>query len=62
MFCDLMVGSDISPELKGRLSKELVEFEKFGRDQNRRYILGIIGAPEDSYLIEKCVTDVVVCA
>jgi hypothetical protein len=57
-----MVGSNISPELKGRLGKELVEFEKLGTESKRRYVLGIIGAPEDTYLVEKCVTDVVICA
>jgi hypothetical protein len=26
MYCDLMIGSSVRPDLKGRLSKELIRF------------------------------------
>lgn len=33
-YCDIIIGSGINPELKGRLAKEVVNFCKLGRDSN----------------------------
>jgi hypothetical protein len=32
LHCDLIIGSGVSPALKGRLSSEIVNFTKIGRD------------------------------
>jgi hypothetical protein len=33
-YCDIIIGSGVNPELKGRLAKEIVNFCKLGRDSN----------------------------
>lgn len=58
MYCDLMIGSNVQPELKGKLGKALINFQSVGRDSNKSYVMGVIGSPEDRYLIEKASTDI----
>ena len=57
-YCDLMIGSNVQPELKGKLGKQLINYQRVGRDSNSAYVLGLIGSPEDLYLIEKESTDI----
>lgn len=57
-YCDLMIGSNVQPELKGKLGKQLINYQRVGRDSNNAYVLGLIGSPEDLYLIEKESTDI----
>jgi hypothetical protein len=58
MYCDVIIGSGVCPELKGRLSKEIVNFAKVGRDENVGYVMSIIGSPEDRNLSQKAASDV----
>lgn len=48
------------PDLKGRLSKELIKFLRIGFESNKSYVMGVIGSPEDRYLVEKSATDICV--
>ena len=41
--------------------KEIVKFQKQGKDGNIGYVLGVIGSPQDRHLIEKQATDVTIC-
>ena len=50
LHCDLIIGSGVSPAQKARLASEIVNFAKFGRDQNAGYVMSIIGSPEDRNL------------
>lgn len=58
LHCELIIGSGVSPALKGRLSSEIVNFTKIGRDQNAGYVMSIIGSPEDRNLSQKAAADV----
>jgi hypothetical protein len=53
MYCDVIIGADISPETKGRLSKEILKFQNQSQDTNKGYVMGVIGSPQDRYLLEK---------
>ena len=52
-YCDIIIGSGVNPELKGRLAREVVNFCKVGRDSNQTYVMSIIGSPEDRNLSQK---------
>ena len=56
--CDLIIGSGVSPALEGRLSSEIVNFTKVGRDQNAGYVMTVVGSPEDRNLSQKSAADV----
>lgn len=61
MFCDVILGTEISPEMKGRLSSELTKFQRKGKGENKGYVLGLIGSPADRHLLEKQATDLSIC-
>ena len=58
MYCDVVIGSTVTPEMKGRISREIVKFMRTGANDDRSYVAGVIGSAEDQHLVVKENTDV----
>ena len=59
MYCDIVVGCAIPPQVKGWLAKNIKKYQADGTDGDLMYVAGVIGSPEDRYLLEKGNTDLV---